>query len=207
MARQKKDGKRPGVILFYDWHDALNVMSQQDGPAAVGNVVLALMNYAHYGEVPQGLTATEQMLFSIFRERTDAAEESYRQVCERNALNGAKGGDAKARNAKAALERTATQGFYSVVPAVVQGNAAIMGGAIKSDRGKDAEEWTVPIPLQSGGVAALTRADAAVYQSQFPNRDLHQEALDFADYLNAAGREEWPSNKDIAFEKWLLKPR
>lgn len=206
MARQKKDGKRPGVIIYYDWLDALEVMAEQDGTQSVGNVILALLNYAHYGVQPEGLTPTEQMLFSIFRERTDDAAEKYRETCERNARNGQLGGLAKAENARAEQERAAAERVYSpldFVPSVTRGNTAIMAG--NYNRSIDTDDWQVPIPKANGGLFALTRDKAMVYQSQFPSLDMHEQAMAWAECLNAAGEKAWPTNVDIGFEQWCRK--
>lgn len=206
MTRQKKDGKRPGVVIFYDWRKSLDILAAQEGEKAVGHLLLALMEYAQYGVIPQGLSLGQQVIFEIMRERTDDAAEKYRKKCEANAVNGALGGIAKAENAKAEQERAAAERVYSpldYVPSVTRGNTAIMAG--NYNRSIDTDDWQVAIPKRNGGLYALTRDKAMVYQSQFPSLDMHEQAMAWAEYLNAAGEKAWPTNVDIAFEEWCKR--
>ena len=205
MAYQKKDGKRPGVILFYDWQDSLEILAQQDGEAAVGRVILALLDYARYGEVPTELSPTEQMLFSIFRERTDAAAESYRKMCEKNAQSGAAGGRAKAENERKASESRAKTEALSVISSLydnTRGNTTTFPGlSIKTDITDD--DWVVYIPTISGEDRPLRAKDVNEYASEFPTRNLKEEALNYRDYLLAAGEKSYPKYAINGFTDWL----
>lgn len=198
MAYKRKNGKQPGVIIFFDFHESLEILAKQEGTAAVGNVVLALLDYAEHGVIPadEELTPTEQMLFKVMRSRADAAAESYKERCERNALNGQKGGLTKAMNATTDQQRKTD--YLSVIMGE-RGVPAIMSGAAQP------HGWTVAIPKQGGGMDALTDENTSIYRGQFPDLDLHETAVKWADYLNAAGEPAWPRNAVDAFENWCRK--
>ena len=213
MAYKKKDGKRPGVVLFYDWHESLEILAKNSGTAAVGNVILALLNYAEYGIIPDTLTDTEMMLFEIMRNRTDAAAEQYRKQCERNAQNGAKGGYTKAMNATTDPDKK--QSYVAAItdpkrnPAAV---TALLGDVLSrplAERPQAAaypDSWKVPIPKQGGGLGALTQAKVeSLYRGMFPDLDLREAALAWAEYLNAAGEAAYPKCPEDAFEEWCRK--
>ena len=206
MAYKKKDGKRPGVVLFYDWHESLEILAKNSGTAAVGNVILALLNYAEYGIIPDTLTDTEMMLFEIMRNRTDAAAEQYKERCERNALNGQKGGYTKAMNATTDL--TKKQSYMTQLTAPRgNGNVMLMDGLYQDRTPMKTNScgWKVVIPIASGGIDALTEDNTAIYRGQFPDIDLHDAALKWLDYLNATGRDSWPRYPRDEFESWLRK--
>ena len=208
MAYQRKNGKQPGVIIFFDFHESLEILAQQDGAAAVGHVVLALLEYAEHGVIPaeNDLTPTEQMLFKVMRARADAAAEQYKERCERNALNGQKGGYTKAMNATSDPEKK--QSYVNALTAPRgNGNVMLMDGLFQDRTPIKTNScgWKVAIPNASGGLDALTEDNTAMYRGQFPDINLHDAALKWADYLNAAGRDSWPRYPQDAFESWLRK--
>ncbi len=66
-----------------------------------GQLVLALMYYTADETVPEDLPPDLKAMFAIYQKKIDAAREKYEKVCVTRAESGAKGGRAKAENAKA----------------------------------------------------------------------------------------------------------
>lgn len=65
-----------------------------------GQLVLAIMRYTVDETVSEDLPPDLKIMFSIYQEKIDFARKKYKKTCETNAKNGAKGGKAKAENAK-----------------------------------------------------------------------------------------------------------
>ena len=59
--------------------------------AARGRLVLAMLHYAVTGE-EQRLTGPARILWPLFRNQIDRDREKYRAKCEKNRMNGMKGG-------------------------------------------------------------------------------------------------------------------
>lgn len=65
-----------------------------------GKLILALMYYTADSTVPDDLPDDLWAMFAIYQRKIDAAREKYERTCTARAENGAKGGKAKAENAR-----------------------------------------------------------------------------------------------------------
>lgn len=203
MAYKRKNGKQPGLIIYHEYHESLEILAQQEGAAAVGNVVLALLDYNEGGVIPtdHDLTPTEMMLFTVMRSRADAAAAAYREKCERNAISGQRGGLTKALNAATTPEKKES---YLSALTTPRGVPAVMGGLMQERPQPQSAygEWAVPIPKRTGGMAALTPKNTDYLRGVFPDLDLYDTALRWAAYLNTVGDSELPKIPEDEFEEW-----
>ena len=95
------------------------------------------------------------------------------------------------------------------------GNTLVMGGLLDTSPKQTTSGWgltvasgggwTVAIPKQGGGLDALTEANTEHYKGQFPDIDLYQAALAWAQALNARGEADCPKYPRDEFEHWLRK--
>lgn len=79
--------KMPYICLYLSYLDSFEELSD----AARGKLLLAMLRYAHTGE-GQKLTGDAKILWPMVRSQMDRDAEKYRDKCETNRLNGAKGG-------------------------------------------------------------------------------------------------------------------
>lgn len=85
-----------------DFLSAAKVMSAD----SFGRFVLAIANYAVDGTLPNNLPADAKLVFDLYQAKVDDAWAMHKMRSEINAKNGRRGGEAKARNAKAGSEVT-----------------------------------------------------------------------------------------------------
>ena len=77
----------PYICLYNSYLDSFRTLSD----AARGKLVLAMLQYASTGEIPK-LTGDARILWPMVRAQMDRDSEKYRDRCEINRINGAKGG-------------------------------------------------------------------------------------------------------------------
>ena len=85
-----------------DFLSAAKVMSVD----SFGRFVFAIANYAVDGILPNDLPADAKLVFDLYQAKVDDAWAIHKMRSEINAKNGRRGGEAKARNAKAEGEVT-----------------------------------------------------------------------------------------------------
>ena len=91
------------VCLYLDYLENFRLLSD----AAVGKLVRAMLQYAITGEDTQ-LTGKAGVLWPTLRSQMDRDAEKYRERCETNRINAAKGGRPR-KNQSVILE---TEGFF-----------------------------------------------------------------------------------------------
>lgn len=96
--QQKKVGLPKPPLFTSDYITMAEIL--QFAMERFGQLVLALMYYTTDGTMPDDLPPDINMMFGIYQRKVDAAREKYKNKCAVNAENGAKGGKAKAKNAK-----------------------------------------------------------------------------------------------------------
>lgn len=77
----------PYICLYLSYLDSFQGLPD----AALGKLVRAMLQYAATGEIPQ-LTGPARILWPMIRSQMDRDREKYRDRCETNRINGAKGG-------------------------------------------------------------------------------------------------------------------
>ena len=93
----------PYICLYLSYLDSFQGLPD----AALGKLVRAMLQYAATGELPQ-LTGPARILWPMIRSQLDRDREKYRDRCETNRINGAKGGRPP-KNPSVILE---TEGFF-----------------------------------------------------------------------------------------------
>ena len=96
------EGKKPGLpkppLFTSDYIAMAEIL--QFAMERFGQLVLALMYYTADGTMLDDLPSDLKIMFGIYQRKVDAAREKYENKCAANAKNGAKGGKAKAENAR-----------------------------------------------------------------------------------------------------------
>lgn len=97
--------KRPGVMLYFEIRDAVDELSD----AETAKLFRSILNYAQFGEVPDfsGEDRVLRIIWANVQRSIDRDTERYEATCEARAAAGAKGGKAKAANAKVKAEEEA----------------------------------------------------------------------------------------------------
>ena len=93
----------PYICLYISYLDSFRDLSD----AALGKLMRAMLQYALTGEAPK-LTGPARILWPIVQSQMDRDKEKYRDRCETNRINGAKGGR-PTKNPSVILE---TEGFF-----------------------------------------------------------------------------------------------
>lgn len=127
-----------------------------------GKLVLAIMYYTANGTVPDDLPHDLKVMFSIYQKKIDFAREKYERKCAVNAENGAKGGTAKAENAK---KRGVAAAFKP--PTLKQFRDAVRHFAENEEISSDIDDYEIDVffdRLKSdgwaiGGAPVQTRKD------------------------------------------------
>ena len=82
------------IMLYYNFIEDTQFLSD----AERSRLVIAMLEYARDGEVPEGtLTGSERLLFPIYRNQIDRDTLAYEARALRNAANGRKGGRPRKR--------------------------------------------------------------------------------------------------------------
>ena len=81
---------KPGFILYNDYYGILSTLSDEE----LGKLLRAIFNYEVDGKI-QKLNNTLLMAFNFIKKDLDYGKEKYDKTCERNRINGAKGGRPK----------------------------------------------------------------------------------------------------------------
>lgn len=155
---EKKGLPRPPLYTddYITMAEALEFMMEQ-----FGKLVLAIMYYTASGTVPDDLPPDLKVMFSIYQKKIDFAREKYERKCSVNAENGAKGGAAKAENAK----KRGTAAFKP--PTLKQFRDAVRHYANNEDISSDIGDYEIDVffdRLKSdgwiiGGAPIQTRKD------------------------------------------------
>ena len=81
-----KKQKAKSFILYEDYEDLIVMLDISDR----GALLSAIFAYAVRQEMPQDLSPVAMMAFVCIKNNMDRDRESYREKCEKNAINGAK---------------------------------------------------------------------------------------------------------------------
>ena len=81
-----KKQKAKSFILYEDYEDLIVMLDITDR----GALLSAIFAYAARQEMPQELSPVAMMAFVCIKNNLDRDRESYRERCEKNAINGAK---------------------------------------------------------------------------------------------------------------------
>ena len=175
-----------------------------------GRLILALMYYTADGTEPNDMSPDLHMMFTIYQKKIDAAREKYMSKCAINAESGAKGGKAKAENAK---KKVAGQKYTP--PTLKQFRDAVKHFANSGDISSDIGDYEIDVffdRLKSdgwtiGGAPVQTRKDwesailAEFYDGDFGALPKHLYysvfTAIFANYSEEAGHE---SADSIAYD-------
>lgn len=104
------DEKEHGKLSWFKWtvEDA-KLLSETLTETQVGTIFLAVMKAAETGELDVDSVPPElQIVYRLYCQKAFAAISAYSHKCEVNARNGAKGGRAKADNARKANDASQT---------------------------------------------------------------------------------------------------
>ena len=75
--------RRKSMMFYYDWRDIL-VDSYAGNYQTIGKIVMALLNYAECGAMPENLDDTEMIAFNFMCGQVDRDEIKYEERVERN---------------------------------------------------------------------------------------------------------------------------
>ena len=80
--------QKNSFLLYQDYREHLALLSDEE----LGQLLLALFDYAESKRQPENLSSAAMMAFSFIRAQMDRDEKRYEETCETNQRNGAKGG-------------------------------------------------------------------------------------------------------------------
>jgi len=83
-------GEKKSFLLFNELSDPIQSLSDDEA----GKLFKAIFQYQN-GGVTQELSGASQMAFMFITKQMDRTDEHYEKICERNRINGAKGGRPK----------------------------------------------------------------------------------------------------------------
>lgn len=88
-------------LIYLDYEEQFNLLKDEE----LGQLMRAVMQYEKTGEVPQ-LEGMLKMAFSFIKTRLDKDREKYKNKCEQNKQNGAKGGRPKKQMQKEETQKS-----------------------------------------------------------------------------------------------------
>lgn len=86
--------KRKSMMFYYDWRNIL-VDSFNGNYATIGRIVMALLNYAESGDLPENLNDTEMIAFGFMCGQVDRDNMKYMERVEKNRINGLRSAEAR----------------------------------------------------------------------------------------------------------------
>ena len=86
--------KRKSMMFYYDWRNIL-IDSFEGNYDTIGRIVMALLNYAERGDMPENLDDREMIAFNFMYGQVDRDSEKYEERVERNRRNALKRNEAK----------------------------------------------------------------------------------------------------------------
>ena len=96
---------RKSFILYLEFEEQFNYLSLED----CGILIRALFQYAKTHTVPEGMSPLVAMAFSFMKQAIDRNQHKYELQCERNSVNGKKGGRPKKEKDKISSESKTQQ--------------------------------------------------------------------------------------------------
>ena len=88
------------VCLYSSYLETLKPFTD----AEIGRIVMAMLTYAGTGQEPE-FSGNERFIWPSIKSQIDRDQKSYQDKCEKNRLNGAKGGRPKNRTVISETER------------------------------------------------------------------------------------------------------
>lgn len=97
MAAEK--GRRPGILLYHDDLEALELTMHRPGESELADLVMAVYHYSEFGEIPdfEGRSVAFTRLYNRMAAKVDEQADAYRRKVE----GAKKGGAAKAKKDRA----------------------------------------------------------------------------------------------------------
>lgn len=89
-----KKSERAAVLIRLESIPMFRELTKEEA----GEILFSLFDYRTDGVIPDFTDRSMRMLFTQLRQVIDADVAKYEETCRRNAINGSKGGQAKAEN-------------------------------------------------------------------------------------------------------------
>ena len=92
--------KRKSMMFYYDWREIL-VDSFDGNYNTIGRIVMALLDYAESGKMPDNLNDNEMIAFNFMYGQVDRDSKKYMERVEKNRVNALKSVEARKNRASA----------------------------------------------------------------------------------------------------------
>lgn len=89
-----KKTERQGFVLYHSLRKPLEMLDD----AQRGKLFLAILDYSEHGLLPDFNDAVIDMAFAFIRDKLDRDADAYKDMCEKRAIAGSKGGKQRAAN-------------------------------------------------------------------------------------------------------------
>lgn len=89
-------------LMYLDYEEQFNLLSDEQ----LGQLIRAIMKYEKTKEVPEELEGMVKIAFSFIKAQLDRDREKYNDKCEKNRVNGSKGGRPKKQKDNFETEKT-----------------------------------------------------------------------------------------------------
>ncbi len=93
------------VCLYISYLETLKPFTD----AEIGRIVMAMLTYAETGQEPE-FPGNERFIWPSIKSQIDRDQKSYQDKCEKNRLNGAKGGRPKNRTVISETQKSQGKG-------------------------------------------------------------------------------------------------
>ena len=83
--------EKKSFVLYRNFGNLFRLLPMEER----GILITAIFDYVEHGELPELMSQPTQMAFVMIRDTLDRDHQKYLAVCERNSINGKKGGRPK----------------------------------------------------------------------------------------------------------------
>ena len=179
------DKNKKSFIIYNDWNELVSAMDD----VQAGQMFKAIFAYHKQNEVAKFDNPLLQGIFNVFKNSFDEDTRKYKEVCEKRANSGSKGGQAKAENVSKGVANvaSASDNVANVASASFAkkniANVADNDNEYDSDNDKDLKDI-----YSRAGSTVCVESDAESVQAEKPKKaketKVDKEAGEVISYLN-----------------------
>ena len=181
------DKNKKSFIIYNDWNELVSAMDD----VQAGQMFKAIFAYHKQNEVAKFDNPLLQGIFNVFKNSFDEDARKYKEVCEKRANSGSKGGQVKAENASKSVANVANASDNLANVANVSFAKKNIANVTDNDNDNeyDSDNDLKENIYSRAGSTACVESDAESVQDKKPKKTketkVDKEATEVIEYLNA----------------------
>ena len=179
------DKNKKSFIIYNDWNELVSAMDD----VQAGQMFKAIFAYHKQNEVAKFDNPLLQGIFNVFKNSFDEDARKYKEVCEKRANSGSKGGQVKAENASKSVANLANASDNLANLANASFAKKNIANVADNDNEYDSDNDLKENIYSRAGSTACVESDAESVQDKKPKKTketkVDKEAAEVIEYLNA----------------------